>query len=93
MQRGTLKDNRHMNDNGFLSETWLNGEYDNISGFKVTINTSLSFVCFEDVNDEDNAYVSQGDEADNVIKEINTIYNTNNVTVEEAIAKYINMYF
>ena len=82
-----------MNDNGFLSETWLNGEYDNIGGFKVTIDTSLSFVCLEDVNDEDNAYVSQGDEADNVIKEINTIYNTNNVTVEEAIAKYINMYF
>ena len=82
-----------MNDNGFLSETWLNGEYDNIGGFKVTIDTSLSFVCLEDVNDEDNVYVSQGDEADNVIKEINTIYNTNNVTVEEAIAKYINMYF
>lgn len=82
-----------MSNNNFLSESWLNGKYENINGYKVEINTSLSFACFENVDDENDTYVFQGDEADNVISEINTIYNTENVTVDEAIAKYIDLYF
>ena len=83
----------NMSNNNFLSESWLNGKYENINGYKVEINTSLSFACFENVDDENDTYVFQGDEADNVISEINTIYNTENVTVDEAIAKYIDLYF
>ena len=76
-----------------LSPTWLNGKYNNINGFNVEINTSLSYVSFEDINNEDEAYYFQGGEADNVIDEINAIYNgKDNFTQSEAIAKWINTY-
>ena len=76
-----------------LSPTWLNGKYKNVNGFDVEINTSLSYVSFEDINNEDEAYYFQGDEADNVIDEINAIYNgKDNFTQSEAIAKWINTY-
>lgn len=76
-----------------LSPTWLNGKYKNVNGFDVEINTSLSYVSFEDINNEDEAYYFQGDEADNVIDEINAIYNgKDNFTQSEAIARWINTY-
>lgn len=76
-----------------LSPTWLNGKYKDVNGFNVEINTSLSYVSFEDINNEDEAYYFQGDEADNVIDEINAIYNgKDNFTQSEAIARWINLY-
>lgn len=76
-----------------LSSTWLNGKYKDVNGFDVEINTSLSYAYFENINDEDEAYYYQGGEADDVIDEINTIYNTDgNVTQSEAIARWINLY-
>ena len=76
-----------------LSPTWLNGKYKDVNGFYVEINTSLSYVSFEDINNEDEAYYFQGDEADNVIDEINAIYNgKDNFTQSEAIARWINLY-
>lgn len=76
-----------------LSPTWLNGKYKNVNSFDVEINTSLSYVSFEDINNEDEAYYFQGDEADNVIDEINAIYNgKDNFTQSEAIARWINTY-
>ena len=76
-----------------LSPTWLNGKYKDVNGFNVEINTSLPYVSFEDINNEDEAYYFQGDEADNVINEINAIYNgKDNFTQSEAIARWINTY-
>ena len=76
-----------------LSPTWLNGKYKDVNGFNVEINTSLSYVSFEDINNEDEAYYFQGNEADNVIDEINAIYNgKDNFTQSEAIARWINTY-
>lgn len=75
-----------------LSPTWLNGKYKDVNGFNVEINTSLSYAYFENINDENEAYYFQGDEADNVIDEINAIYNRHNLTQSEAIARWINLY-
>ena len=75
-----------------LSPTWLNGKYKDVNGFDVEINTSLSYAYFENINDENKSYYFQGDEADNVIDEINFIYNRHNLTQSEAIARWINLY-
>ena len=76
-----------------LFPTWLNGKYKDVNGFNVEINTSLSYVSFENINDENESYYFQGDEADNVIDEINAIYNgKDNFTQSEAIARWINTY-
>ena len=75
-----------------LSPTWLNGKYKDVNGFNVEINTSLSYAYFENINDENESYYFQGDEADNVIDEINAIYNRHNLTQSEAISRWINLY-
>lgn len=75
-----------------LSPTWLNGKYKDVNGFNVEINTSLSYVSFEDINNEDKTYYYEGIFADNVIDEINAIYNRHNLTQSEAIARWINLY-
>ena len=76
-----------------LSPTWLNGKYKNGNGFDVEINTSLSYVSFENINDENESYYFQDEEANNVIDEINAIYNgKDNFTQSEAIARWINIY-
>ena len=75
-----------------LSPTWLNGKYKDVNGFNVEINTSLSYISFDCINNEDESYYFQGDEADNVIDEINAIYNRHNLTQSEAIARWINLY-
>ena len=82
-----------MEQNNFLSPSFLNGKYKDICGlYDVEINTSLSFAYFENQNDENESYFFNGDEADDVINEINTIYNTENVTNEKAIEIWINKY-
>lgn len=78
--------------NKMLSPTWLNGKYKDVNGFNVEINTALSYVSFDCINNEDESYYFQGDEADNVIDEINIIYNRHNLTQSEAIARWINLY-
>lgn len=75
-----------------LSPTWLNGKYKDVNGFNVEINTSLSYVSFEDINNEDKTYYYEGIFADNVIDEINAIYNRHNLTQSEAISRWINLY-
>ena len=75
-----------------LSPSWLNGKYKDVNGFNVEINTSLSYAYFENINDENGSYYFQGDEADNVIDEINAIYNRHNLTQSEAISRWINLY-
>lgn len=80
----------NMDKQDFLSPTWLNGEY-NVNGWNVTIDTGLSYACFEDENDEDNNYAFQGDEGDIVINEINALYNTENCTPEEAVGIWANL--
>lgn len=76
-----------------LSPTWLNGKYKDVNGFNVEINTSLSYVSVDCINNEDESYYFQDDEADNVIDEINAIYNgKDNFTQSEAIARWINLY-
>lgn len=76
-----------------LSPTWLNGKYKDVNGFNVEINTSLSYVSFEGINNEDKTYYYEGIFADNVIDEINAIYNgKDNFTQSEAIARWINTY-
>lgn len=79
-----------MGKEGFLSETWLNGSY-SVNGYKVAIDTSLSYVCIENVNDENEYYVFQGDEGDRTIEEINYLYNTQGGTVGEAVSKWVNL--
>lgn len=76
-----------------LSPSWLNGKY-KICGYSVCIESSLSFASFE--KDEQEYYVFQGDEGDNVIDEINAIYNdytseADALTQEQAIEKWISM--
>lgn len=78
--------------NKMLSPTWLNGKYKDVNGFNVEINTALSYVSFDCINNEDESYYFQGDEADNVIDEINIIYNKHDLTQSEAIARWINLY-
>ena len=75
-----------------LSPTWLNGKYKNVNGFDVEINTSLSYVSFDCINNEDKTYYYEGVFADTVIDEINNIYNRHNLTQSEAISRWINLY-
>lgn len=75
----------------FLSPTFLDGKYNNLKGFKVEINSGLSFACFENKETEE-CYTFQGDEANNVINEINYIYNVGDCTQDEAISRWINAY-
>lgn len=75
----------------FYSSSWLNGEYIDIAGFKVCINSSLSFASFESLHD-DSTYVFQCDEADTVIQEKNLIYEQDELNQDEAIEKRIRMH-
>jgi hypothetical protein len=65
-----------------LSATWLNGKYPEI---QAEINTSIGYVAIGE-------FFAQGDEAEAVIAEINEIYNTQDVTVPEAIQIWSNIY-
>lgn len=75
----------------FLSSSWLNGEYLDIAGFKVCINSSLSFAVFESLHD-DISYVFSGSEADDVINDIENIWEQNELKQDEAIDQWIRMH-
>ena len=81
-------------DDEMLSSSWLNGKYTIPYGYNVEINTGLSYVSIEDANgNEEESYFLQGDEADNLIDEINQYYNSNDVSAEEAINAVIQLYY
>jgi hypothetical protein len=61
-----------------LCSSWLNGKYPAINA---EINTRLQYVAIGE-------YFWQGEEADNVIEEINCIYNAGDLTVEQAINQW-----
>lgn len=61
-----------------LNETWIHGKYPSIDA---EINTKLPFVFIA-------GYYWQGDEADEVIKEIHKIWSDNDMTVEQAITQW-----
>lgn len=66
-----------------VSETWLNGKYENGE-----INTSLSYVSVKDPE-----MFVQGSEADEIIKEVHNIWiNNPNFTTEQAFNAWVNMY-
>lgn len=78
-----------MNKIDFLSSSWLNGQYYEICGFNVTIDSSISFACFESVFDSDEVYDFQGCEADEVIEDITNIWNNAELAQDDAIASWI----
>ncbi len=64
--------------NELTCTSWLASKYPAINA---EINTSLPYVSIGE-------YFWQGEEADSVINEINVIYNSEEITVEQAISKY-----
>ena len=66
-----------INPENFTCTSWLNGKLSE----NIEINTSLPYVAIYD-------YFVQGDEADNIINEINYIYNTQDCTPLEAVEKW-----
>lgn len=84
--------NEILNDFSF-SSSWLTGEYPNIGGYRVSIDSARSFIAFEELQDSDNSYVFQGDEAEQCLDEIMQIWNQNEeMSAEDAIAQWINWY-
>ncbi len=65
-----------------LNSSWLHGKYPEINA---EINTSLPYVAIDE-------YFWQGEEADNVINEIHTIWINNDISVQDAITQYSNYY-
>lgn len=78
-----------MYDGAYLSSSWLNGQYYDICGFNVTIDSSISFASFEFVSDSDEVYDFQGSEADEVIENIAEIWNNAELAQDDAIASWI----
>ena len=84
--------NEILNDFSFTSN-WLAGNYPNIGGYRVSVDSARSFIAFEDIQDPDNVYVFQGHEAEQCLDEIMQIWNSNEeMSAEDAIAKWINIY-
>jgi hypothetical protein len=61
--------------------SWLSGKHSE----NIEINTSLPYVSIYD-------YYAQGDDAENIINEINIIYNTKDCSPLEACEIWANMY-
>ena len=61
--------------------SWLHGKHSP----EIEINTMLSYVSIYD-------FFCQGEEADNIINEINIIYNNHDISVLEAIEKWASYY-
>ena len=75
-----------------LNTSWINGNYVIEDCWSVSINSSLSFVCFEALpNSSVNDFTFQGDEADDVILQIFDIWNNGDMTQHEAVAQWANM--
>lgn len=66
-------------------QSWLHGSGTTSAGSAYDINTKLTYVAIGD-------YFWQGEEADNIISEIHQIWLTSDMTTEEAVSQYENMY-
>ena len=77
--------------NTVLSNSWLNGTYDNVAGYLVNIHSGLGFAIFES-RTEDEVYDFQDNHADVVISEIADLWKNGDMTQEEAIAEWITMH-
>lgn len=73
----------------FTCTSWLDMDTE-VNGYKVEINTPYSYVSIKhDSFENPDGWYFQGDEADNVINEINYIYNTiEGITAPEAVIKW-----
>jgi hypothetical protein len=69
--------------------SWLNGKYENGE-----INTRLPYVSINNFfgKGEECNYFVQGEDADEVIREIHSIWTSDELTVEEAIEKFKDLY-
>jgi hypothetical protein len=70
---------KQVNPAEFTCPSWLSGKLSN----DIEINTSLSYVSIYD-------FYAQGDDAVNIIDEINYIFNTQECTALEAAEKWAN---
>jgi hypothetical protein len=61
--------------------SWLHGKHSP----EIEINTKLPYVSIYD-------YFAQGEDADNVIEEINLIWNKEDITILQAIEKWASYY-
>ena len=68
--------------NELTCESWLHGKHSDT----IEINTKLPYVAIND-------FFCQGDDASNVITEINQIYNSSDITPLEACLVWYNLYF
>ena len=73
--------------------SYIDGSYDIPDGYHVDIDTSLGTVSIEDPENEDNGYFLQGDEADDLIKDICRYWVDNNCSQEEAVDAVISAEF
>lgn len=71
-----------------LNESWIAGKYV-IDNQKVEINTSLPYVSIEGYRID---YFTQGEVADQIIKDIHQIWLKGKLTQDQAIQKWINTY-
>ena len=65
-----------------LNETWLNGTYDLAGIGRCAIKTSLPYVSIG------KDYFFQGEEAESVIRDIWAIWRKNDLSVEDALARW-----
>lgn len=70
-----------MNNTEFTCTSWLNGKHSE----EIEINTRLPYVAIYE-------YFAQGEQADEVINEINVIYNLEDCTPLEACEKWAALY-
>lgn len=73
--------------------SYIDGSYDISYGYHVDIDTSLGTVSIEDPENEDNGYFLQGDEADDLIKDICRYWVDNDCSQEEAVDAVISGQF
>lgn len=64
-----------------LCPSWLNGKYKTESGEEVEISTSYSIFAYGE-------FFAQGEEATNIIDEVNLIYNAGDLTPLQAAEKW-----
>lgn len=69
-----------------LNSSWLHGQY--TCG---EINTKLSYVSVNGTQSREE-YYAQGDDADNIIDEIHSIWINSDLTEEQAFRQWINSY-
>lgn len=79
------------NNKKFTCPSWLNMKTE-VNGYKIEINTYLGYVSIKNDSFEcEDGWFFQGQEADEVIDEINEIYNiAGTITAPEAVIKWAN---